>query len=123
VPARAEHARQARANRAHARFLLGARPADPTAMQWAVTAAFYCAVHCVEAHLAAHGTHSRTHVLREAAMADPRNGVPPHVYVAYRRLQQRSEGARYFLQQFSPTRVRQEILGQLLPTVTGFVKL
>jgi hypothetical protein len=123
MPGRADHLRQARANLAHAEGLLRGSPSDPTAAQWAVTAAFYCAVHCIEAHLAAHHLHSRTHRDRARHMADPRVGIPRAVYTAYRRLKERSEGARYLLWQFDAATVEQEILGQYLASVTRFVKL
>lgn len=123
MPGRPDHLRQARANLAHAEGLLRATPADPTAMQWAVTAAFYCAVHCIEAHLARYRLHSRTHQDRVRHMTDPRVGIPPSVYAAYRRLKQRSEGARYLLWQFDAATVQQEVLGQYVTIITAFVKL
>jgi hypothetical protein len=47
---------QARANREHAEWLLASRPTDATAMQWAVTATFYSALHAISAYLLARGT-------------------------------------------------------------------
>src|SRR5207253_1020404 len=52
MPPRAAHLEQARQNRDHARFLVADARVRPVALQWAVTVAFYCAVHCIEAHLA-----------------------------------------------------------------------
>jgi hypothetical protein len=70
---------------------------DGIALQWAVTMAFYAALHCVTAHLAQRGVQVRSHMDRDAALADPRNGVPNHVYDAYLKLKRRSEGGRYLL--------------------------
>ena len=47
---------QARANREHAEWLLASRPTDATAMQWAVTATIYSALHAISAYLLARGT-------------------------------------------------------------------
>jgi hypothetical protein len=127
--AREAHLRQAHANLAQAQRLLATSTGDPTAMQWVVTAAFYCAVHCIEAHLAAQvqlppqKRHSRTHRQRQVVMADPGAGIPPDVYAAYRMLKWRSEGARYLLQQFTLRRVREEILGTCLPRVAQLASL
>jgi hypothetical protein len=107
----------------HAQRLVQTFHDDSTALQWAVTAAFYCAVHCLEAHLATQNLHSRTHVQRERLAADSRNGVTRDVYAAYKLLKHRSEGARYFLWQFSAEAVERQILGQYLTTVTRFVHL
>ena len=123
MPSRREHLAQARANRAYGQRLLLASPNDPTALQWAVTVAFYCAVHSIEAHLARYSFHSRTHRLRETYMADPRVGIPADVYAAYRALRQRSEGARYLMWRFTATQVREEIFGGYLVTVAAFSKL
>ncbi len=82
----AEHLAQTRRNRDFAAQLLKDYPSDPTAMQWAVTAAFYCAVHCIEAPLTTFGTTTRSHEDRCRRMLDPRYNVSPQVYAAYRQL-------------------------------------
>jgi len=92
-------------------------------MQWAVTAAFYCAVHCMSAHLARRGFQVRNHYERDTELADPANGVPQNVYEAYRALKRRSEGARYWMRRYPPHRVRTEILDNLLSTIATFVGL
>jgi hypothetical protein len=123
VPAESNHRDQARLNRDFAAALFGNSPNDPAAMQWAVTAAFYCAVHCIEAHFATLGLHSSTHVQREAQMANPSRGVPPDVFAAYRQLKDWSIQARYRLRRFSSATVQQQVLGQQLPIVTSFISL
>lgn len=91
-------------------------------VRWAVTAAFYCAVHGMTAYLIGRGVTVESHDERRWALADPRNGVPRDVYRAYGRLQGRSVGARYMLQVFTPAQVRQ-LLDRELATVTRFVGL
>ena len=68
-------------------------------MQWATTIAFYCAVHCIEAHFARFGVHSSTHTQRESTMAQPMYNIPPDVYVAYKQLKQWSIQGRYRMRQ------------------------
>jgi uncharacterized protein (UPF0332 family) len=123
VDARDAHLEQARANREFAEYLLRHRPSDPVAVQWAVTAAFYCALHCLQAHLLARGMDPRTHVARDRLLASPASGVPNDVYVAYEALKQRSEAARYRMRRFTAERVRREILSGYLASVTSFVGL
>lgn len=119
----AQHFEQARGNRAHAEHLLAAYPNDPVALQWAVTAAFYAALHCMTGYLVQHGVQVSNHQQREAAIAHPANGVPPHVYDPYVRLKRRGTGARYLLQTFTPAQVRSPILDTYLATITAFVQL
>lgn len=103
--------------------MLATYPHDPVALQWAVTAAFYAALHCLTGYLAQRGIQVANHQQREAAIAHPRNGVPLHVYDAYVRLKRRSTGARYLLQTFTPAQVRSPILDVYLARVTAFVNL
>jgi hypothetical protein len=123
VASQADHLTQARRNRDFAGQLLENYPNDLTALQWAVTVAFYCAVHCIEAHLAGFGTPSRSHEERRRRMLDPRHNIPANVYAAYRQLERYSRGARYSLQQFTAGDVQANILGRYLATVTRFVGL
>ncbi len=88
-----------------------------------MTAAFYCAVHCLQAHLVRRGVSPRSHAQRQAYLADPQYGVPHDVYNAYNKLKRRSGGARYLLWRFTATTVRQEILDRYLAQVTRFVGL
>lgn len=118
-----EHLEQARRNLAHAGFLLRDHASEPTCVQWAVTAAFYCAVHCIQAHLIRHHKDPRTHVSRADLIADPAYGVPRDVQAAYEWLKQRSEAARYRLAEFGPTWVQRRVLGERLERVTQFVGL
>ena len=118
----ADHLVQARGNRDHAEWLLASRPDDPFAMQWAVTAAFYAALHGLTAHLMGRGVAASTHDERGWALADPRNGVPPHVYTAYRLLEGRGKQARYLLRRFSSDQVRALLDGPFAEIWT-FLKL
>jgi HEPN domain-containing protein len=115
------HLEQARRNLAHAEQLLTEHGDDPTAVQWTVTAAFYCAVHCIQAHLIKQGYDPQTHVKRAEAIADPNVGVPPAVQTSYELLKQRSEKAHYRLAEFDGEIVRRRILGHYLKVVTAFV--
>jgi hypothetical protein len=47
-------------------------------------------------------------------LSDPRYGVSRDVYIAYRQLKWRSEGARYLMAQFTATEVRRDILDRYL---------
>ena len=123
MPSRAQHLEQARGNREHARFLVGTHPTDRYALQWAVTAAFYAAVHGVEAHLASMGQHSTDHLDRERRMRAPANRVPPAVYRAYNRLKNRSQGARYHLWTFTADEVERTIIDRDLAVVARFAGL
>jgi len=96
---------------------------DLAHIQWAVTAAFYCAVHCMQGYLLNLGCDPRTHVQRGNEIADPKNHVPPDVYRAYQALKQLSEKARYRLGTFDPVQVQQSIIDGKLKTITDFVGL
>ena len=115
------HFDQARQNRALAEHLLASYATDPTALQWAVTMAFYAALHCLTGYLAQRGVQVYNHQTRDAAIADLRSGVPQDVYDAYIRLKSRSTGARYLLQTFSAAQVRDPILDTYLARITSFV--
>ncbi len=117
------HLEQARSNRAFAEYLLSQHAADRVSLQWAVTATFFCAVHCMQAYLLDHGVDPQSHLERNATIADPAYGVPPNVQSAYRALFQFSIKARYRLGQFSPDWVRTRVLDRELKSVTDFVGL
>lgn len=117
----ADHLDQARENRALAERLL-AQSSDPTNVQWAVAAAFYCAVHCMQAHLIGLGFDPKSHVEREALIALPSSAVPADVRRSYRWLKLRSESARYRLGQFAPQFARTVVLDTHLENVTRFVQ-
>lgn len=119
VPSANDHLLQARANRAHAEWLLAISPSDPTALQWAVTAAFYSALHGLTAHLMGQGITVSSHVTRAKALADPNNGVPQAILYAYRTLEAQSRGARYELWSFVLQDV-QDLLDQELATIAAF---
>lgn len=118
-----DHLDQARRNLKLAEDLLREHGADPTYVQWAVTAIFYCAVHCIQAHLMRHGRAPRTHEARGTLIADPRYGVPIDVQTAYELLSQRSRAARYDLATFDATIVRQRLIGHYLARIATFVGL
>jgi hypothetical protein len=114
-----EHLDQARENRAHAEWLISTNPTDPAALRWAVTAAFYSALHGLTAHLATRGNRVRNHSARAGALRDPSSGVPPSLVFAYRILNDLSLGARYELWSFTLHDVR-DLLDQELATVAAF---
>ena len=116
------HLEQTRQNRALAERLLG-QASDSTDVQWAVVAAFYCAVHCMQAYLIGLGHDPGSHAERGSLLALPSVGVPYEVRQSYRWLKYRSESARYRLGQFAPQFVRAVVLDNHLARVTGFVQL
>ncbi len=117
------HRDQARLNRTHAEYLIADPHTDPTSLQWAVTAAFYCAVHCMQGYLVDRGQDPQNHTDRRKAIADPANAIPLHVQVAYRSLYQLSKKARYRLGVFHRGFVRGRVLDGELATITTFVGL
>jgi len=123
VATAAQHFEQARGHRAYAEHLLVTYPTDPFALQWAVTAAFYAALHALSGHLIQHAVQVTNHQARDAALADPRNGIPQAVYDSYRRLKGRSEGTRYLLWRFTQADVRATVLDIHLARVMAFVRL
>jgi hypothetical protein len=94
-----DHFEQARQNRALAERLLAGGLGNSTDVQWAVTAAFYCAVHCIQGYLLSRGYDPQAHVARGALAASPSLGIPIDVQDAYFWLKMRSERARYRLAQ------------------------
>lgn len=114
-----EHLNQARANRDHAAWLVSTSPNDPTALQWAVTAIFYSALHGLTASQMIRGVVVWSHTMRNQALADPSNGVPPAIYDDYRFLERRSRQSRYLLRQFTNQQVR-DLLGGELSRVAAF---
>jgi hypothetical protein len=117
-----DHLTQARENRALAVKLLADASGSNTTLQWAATMAFYAALHGLTAHLLRRGVTVTNHQRRDAALADPRNGVPQDVYDAYLRLKRRSIGARYDLWTFQPHHV-QALLDGPLDRIIRFVGL
>jgi hypothetical protein len=120
VPNVRNHLIQATANRDHAEWLLAARSGDPIALQWAVTAAFYSALHGVTAYLMSRGVRVSDHASRARALAHPASGVPLAVHDAYRLLERRSRQGRYMLRRFTWRQVR-DLLDQELAVVATFV--
>jgi hypothetical protein len=118
----ATHRAEAVANRRIAEQLLASQADDPTALRWAVTAAFYSALHALTAHLISQGVTVINHEDRSSALADPRHGVPQDVFDAYQFLKRRSTGARYYVQTFVPYQVRR-LLDVPLRVIFDFVGL
>lgn len=121
--ARDLHLEQARSNRAHLRRLLAmySQDIDPNVLRWAVTAAFYSAVHCIEAELESNNLHSGTHRDRAALMK--RVGVPPEIRRAYELLKDFSEDARYRIATFEVYWVRETIVDKYLDRIVRWAKL
>jgi hypothetical protein len=119
VPSVRNHLDQARANREHAEWLLASRSHDPTALQWAVTATFYSALHGLTAHLMSRGVTVSDHTRRGQALANPANAVPPALHNDYRTLERRSRQARYLLRRFSVQQAR-DLLDQQLAAIASF---
>ena len=94
------------------------RPNDPIALRWAVTAAFYSALHAISAHLVSRGIHVHRHDDRAVAMNDPAAGIPAEVQDAYDFLYRRSIGARYQTRVFIAREVRYLIDNQLARVLT-----
>ncbi len=119
----ADHLDQARRNQTFAEQLLNQHASDPTSVQWAVIAAFYVAVHCMQAHLMTLGHDPENHAERGYLIAQPASGIPFDVRRSYRWLKQRSESARYRLGVFAPAFVQREVFDVHLANVTTFVGL
>ena len=82
-----DHLDQARRNREMAYRLIDTWPTDRSACEWAVTLAFYCAVHCIEAHLKSEfGIDCENHTDRDAVMVSDGMEIPRDVRHAYRNL-------------------------------------
>ena len=116
-----DHLDQARRNLAFAQRLLSGRDPDATDVQWAVIAAFYCAVHCMQAHLTSLGHDPTNHAERGALIGMPSSNVPPDVRRSYFWLKQRSESARYRLGTFETDFVRDRVLDDHALRVARFV--
>ena len=89
-----EHFEQARQNRAFAEHLLATYPSNLVFLQWAVTAAFYAALHCMSGYLVQQGVQVFNHEARDAALArlTSSGAIPFAVYDAYVKLKRRSTG-------------------------------
>jgi hypothetical protein len=118
-----DHYEQARQNRALAERLLAGGAGSPIDVQWAVIAAFYCAVHCMQGYLLTLGHDPQNHAARGALVASASASIPIEVQAAYFWLKVRSERARYRLGIFDPAFVRRRVLDDKLRLITDFVKL
>jgi hypothetical protein len=122
VSRRIDHLGQGRGNRAHAEWLLQTQSNNPIALQWAVTAAFYSALHGMSLYLRQRGVTVTTHTNRTKALGNPANGVPVAILNHYRRLEFKSRGARYGGQRFTQRQV-QALLDNELAAVAAFTGL
>jgi len=95
MPTRAEHDRIAERDAEFVRFLMG----ENRCLEWAVTGAFYRAVHLVDRVLAGHGIHPSDHRYRDGCIAKVAELRP--IWPHYRDLKTASEGARYYGQEFT----------------------
>ena len=122
MAARDAHLEQARSNRRLAEDLYqrALETHDNVYAQWAVTCAFYCSVHCIEAKLADLGLHSQHHGDRDTKIG---RNCPNNVYAAHNMLRDFSQEARYLLGRFSRGRVRSVVLEKYLAQVTRYVHL
>lgn len=115
MPHPAAHQLQAVQNRDFAYELIRSRPDDHCAMQWAVTALFYAAVHCVDGALVrATSFRPYNHDERFRALLQA-STVPLEVRRAYRVLYDLSRSARYDLGQFSADDVRRIAIEEFQP--------
>jgi uncharacterized protein (UPF0332 family) len=92
-------------------------------VQWAVTAIYYAALHCLDAHLLGYGVRCKTHTERRAAFGDPQYNIPQLVRLGYRHLQVWSQAARYDGRTFDPDVVEYTALRHYLRRITDFVHL
>lgn len=97
MASRARHIEQARQNAEVARLLMQDAPDGSCRWQWAMTAAFYAALHYVEAFLADLNLHSVDHHDRDTLLADPNVGFSEDGKDAYYQLKRWSNNARYDL--------------------------
>jgi HEPN domain-containing protein len=117
------HFEQARQNRDLAQELLRDHDTSPTYVQWAVTVAFYCAVHAIQGYLVDLGRDPKTHAVRDAEIANPMSRVPMDMYREYMALKQLSEKAHYRCGIFDPAWVQRSVIDGRLKTITDFVSL
>jgi hypothetical protein len=111
MPNAQDHLTQAEANRTYA---LNFDPQDATSIQWAVTVAFYAALHYVEALFATEvpALHFTQHTKRTSALGRLGNTRPvfQRLQQPYSDLKDYSEQARYDCQVFTATQLQNVIL-------------
>lgn len=120
MPSRSKHENKVQSNQ---RFLDAIAPTVETAADWVAVVAFYTAVHLVETLRALDNEHSRDHFERlEYVQKNHRD-----IHHPFRSLFDVSKLARYeanavFFRQFSPDRVRAEVLNEWLRSVREYVE-
>ena len=123
---RQAHLKEARSNRALALDLVLHHPNDPAAVKWAVTVAFYAAMHCMQAHLVDRLDYRdlpRTHKQRWEVMQWSQADIPFHILSLYRTLREWSEQGRYNGRTFTTDDVHADVFGKLLEPIAEFVGL
>ena len=120
---RVAHLEQARANLEIGEDFLKRAEAsgNPVHVQWAIIAAFYCSVHCVEAHLNQYSIHSGNHENRRANMDAAQ--VPDDIYNSHMMLKDLSEQARYELAHFTVEFARRTVYGRHLSRIRRWAGL
>ena len=114
MPTAEQHRKQAAHNKS---FVLSFDFATTPYRDWAVTGAFYSALHWVEWFLTSHGhTARRDHRLRDAYIA--RFADLRSIYADYSELKFHSEAARYDCAEFSEDVAKKDILPRLIKIET-----
>ncbi|MBU4357123.1 MAG: hypothetical protein KJ822_17555 [Proteobacteria bacterium] len=80
-------------------------------LDWVVNAIFYSAVHYIESYLAIQEKQPITHAERKSDIKDD-NNLGLYIFRKYRSLKDDSEGARYYMQRFTPGEI-QLLISQL----------
>lgn len=109
MPSESVHLAQVRHNLAFLKSFYAPTTPYP---DWAVTVAFYIALHAVEFALAQRGLHSQSHMARRRYVRQ----IFPHIWTLYFRLDVFSRRSRYEGFQPDPTLLRQ-LVDHDLPTI------
>ncbi len=114
MPSVQEHVDQAKANR---KFIDDLDLNKPTHVQWAVTCAFYAALHFIEALFASENPpiHNRGHLQRKRAINSwsTKKTVYKNIRSSYSLLKGYSEDARYDCVPFTRAQFHQDVLPHL----------
>ncbi len=109
MPSENEHLAQVHHNLAFLRDFYNPTTPYP---DWAITVAFYAALHAIEAALAGQQLHSQSHIERRCYVRQ----LFPHLWTIYYRLDVFSRRARYEGFRPNPTLLRQ-LVDHDLPTI------
>ena len=108
MPTKEEHLKKAHHNEA---FIESFEVADTPFLDWIVTAAFYAAVHYIEAYLASHDSHSQHHRARDSELV--RDPGLKQIHSVYRQLKDDSTNARYVDLKFKPEEITDQVFPRL----------